>query len=119
MPDASLHPAQQRGVPLPAQLIVQYVGFQDARGRREYLLLAQLGERVRQYTMSIALEAFAQRRLLLQDGPDICYQMLVRALVDGGLVGTSRLSVSDEDLACYRDAHTTPARGLHGRRATC
>jgi hypothetical protein len=107
-----------KGRLLPAQLVVQYVGFQDAAGRREYVLLAQLGEKVRKYTVSIAREAFAKRRALLQDGPDICYQKLVRALIDSEMVGAGRLAVTDADLTLYRDAHTPPLGRPHPRASS-
>lgn len=112
---AGASPASQQKS-LSAQLVVQYVGFHDAPGRREYVLLAQIGDRVRQYTLSIALEAFAERRALLQDGPDVCYQKLTRELVVAGLDGASRLPVSDADLLHYRDTHAPPARRPHPRR---
>lgn len=102
-------PSSNRGTPLPASLVVQYVGFQAAPGRREYLLLVQEGDNVRTYTVSIPLEAFSRRRALLQDGPDISYQRLVRALADSEPIAAGRLAVTNADLTSYRDAHVRVA----------
>jgi hypothetical protein len=105
-----------RGTPLPGAVVVQYVRFQDVPGRREFVLLVQAGDNVREYTVSIPLASFTKRRALLQDGPDICYQKLVRELTGTDLVGTARLTVTDDDLERYRDSHLPPARRPHPRR---
>ncbi|HET9314262.1 MAG TPA: hypothetical protein VFQ51_01690 [Vicinamibacteria bacterium] len=101
-------PSQDRGAPIPLPLVVQYMGFQAAPGRREYLLVAQAGDTVRTYTVSIPLEAFAHRHALLQDGPDICYQRLLRAFADHEPIVAGRLVVTNADLRGYRDAHARP-----------
>jgi hypothetical protein len=93
-----------------ARLVVQYVGFQDAPGRREYVLMAQFGETIRKYTVWITREAFAKRQALLQDGPDICYQKLLRELVGTELQGSDGIAVTEDDLATYRETHSPPAR---------
>ena len=90
-------------------LLLQYVGFEDTPSRREYVLLARLGEETRQYTVWIELAAFARRKALRQDGPDICYQKLRRELASS-LAGTARIGVTEADLTSYRDAHTPKAR---------
>ncbi|HEY7410898.1 MAG TPA: hypothetical protein VII13_09165 [Vicinamibacteria bacterium] len=104
------------GKDLPARLLVQYVGFHDAPGRREYLLLAQFGEKVRRYTVWIAHAAFVKRQALLQDGPDICYRKLMGVLVGSELVGEARVPVTDADLARYREAQAPPMGRPHSRR---
>ena len=109
-------PSAHNGSAVTARLLVQYVGFQDAPDRREYVLLAQFGETVRQYTVWIARDAFDKRRALLQDGPDICYQKLMRALGDESVATTGRLAVTDADLTRYREAHAPPARRPPGTR---
>jgi len=89
---------------------LEYLGFHNESDRREYLLRARFGEDVREYTVWIALAAFAARRALLQDGPDICFQKLSRELAVVELRGAARLAVTDDDLASYRSAHAVPAR---------
>src|SRR5215470_15755990 len=86
-------------------LQIQYVGFEDTPARREYLLLARLGEEIRQYTVWIEQAAFARRQALRQDGPDICFQKLRRELAES-LTGTDCIGVTEGDLADYREAHT-------------
>ena len=93
-----------------ARLLVQYVGFSNSSGRREYRLVAQVGGEVLNFVMSIALDAFDGKRAQLQDGPDICYQKLVRALAGGEDIRTGPLAVTDADLASYRANHTPAPR---------
>lgn len=95
---------------LSTQLLLQYVGFQDTPVRREYVLLAQIGDKSRRYTVWIEQAAFANRKALLQDGPDICFQKLQRELPESELAGTACIGVTEGDLARYRDAHTLPRR---------
>jgi hypothetical protein len=92
-----------------AQLLLQYVGFEDTPSRREYVLLARLGAETRQFTVWIDLAAFAGRKALRQDGPDICYQKLRRELA-ASLAGTACIGVTEADLASYKEAHTPKAR---------
>jgi hypothetical protein len=114
MPAPPRRPAV-RSTPPSAQVVLQYVGFQDTASHREYVLIAQMGDAVREYTVSIGREAFVMRKALLQDGPDICYRKLMHELsLDGA--GTARLRVSDDDLARYRESHAPPARRPHPRR---
>jgi hypothetical protein len=94
----------------PVRVAIQYQGFLDAGGRREYALEAQRGDRRRRYIVWIDQAAFAERRALLQDGPDICYQKLLRELDTSQLEGDACLGVTDDDLTAYRDAHARPAR---------
>lgn len=96
--------------PLSGALVVQYLGFQDAPGRREYAIGVRRGDRSHRYTLWIERAAFAERRALLQDGPDICYQKLLRALADPELLDAEPIGVTEGDLASYRETHTRPAR---------
>lgn len=89
---------------------VEYVGFRNTLNRREYLLRAHSGPETRDFTVGIALAAFAAGRVRLQDGPEICYLKLQReiaAAVEGPAEGD--YTVSDQELAGYRESHT-PAR---------
>jgi len=59
-----------------AGLIVQYLGFQAKLLAREYSFqVRELGAE-REFTLSIANEAFLSHRARYQDGPDICAQRL-------------------------------------------
>ena len=103
--------AEPKAKPAPStRIAIQYRGFQDVAGRRQYALHAQWGDRTGQYTVWIDLAAFARREALLQDGPDICYQKLLREL--GGSVppGSDSIEVTEGDLAAYRKTHAAPVR---------
>lgn len=89
---------------------IEYKGFHDADGRREYLLDARRGDLARRYTVWIDLQAFSRREARLQDGPDISYQKLVRELAGTQMDGVDRIAVTEGDLAAYRDRHAPPVR---------
>ena len=89
---------------------IRYLGFQDVPGRREYVLDAQRGDQTGRYTLWIDLSAFSRRLALLQDGPEICYQKLVRELCDAEPEGSHGMAVTESDMASYKEAHTRPVR---------
>ena len=107
-------PQAARAAPAPTRgkihVTLEYLGFRNARVRREYILRVQSGEHTRDYTVWIAHSAFAERQALFQDGPDICYQKLQRALAESELPGAACMGVTESDLASYREAHAPPAR---------
>jgi hypothetical protein len=91
-------------------IAIQYVGFRDVKGRREYELHAQRGDQTRRYTVWIELAAFSRGQVLLQDGPDVCYQKLVHALACSDSQASDSIQVTEQDLAVHRAAHTPPVR---------
>ena len=93
---------------------VEYVGFRTSPKRREYLLRSHFGTEVHEYTVGIALTAFAAGRVRLQDGPEICYLRLLRELESATPSSGDDLTITDAELADYVTAHTTPARGRGG-----
>ena len=90
--------------------IIQYLGFGTANGRREYVLDVRRNEETRRYKVSIDLAAFSRGQALLQDGPDISYQKLVRELADPERHATPGIEVTEADLLAYRESHAPPAR---------
>ena len=92
------------------RIAIRYLGFHDIQDRREYGLEARRGAEARGYTLWIELAAFSRRQALLQDGPDICYQKLLRELAGSELQGSDRIAVTEGDLAAYRESHARPAR---------
>jgi len=90
--------------------VIQYQGFGNVNGRREYVLDVQRGEETRRYTVWIELAAFSRGQALLQDGPDICYQKLVRELTTPERRSSDGIEVTADDLAAYRASHAPPAR---------
>ena len=62
---------------------------------------------VADFTLAIANQAFLERRVRYQDGPDLCFLKLQRELAENvGTVPSSYLSVSDAEIEAYRTAHT-------------
>jgi hypothetical protein len=94
----------------PNPVTIRYLGFHDAPGRREYVLDAQRGDQTARYTLWIDRSAFSSRLALLQDGPEICYQKLLRELSGAEPQGSHGMAVTEKDLASYREAHTRPVR---------
>jgi hypothetical protein len=103
-------PSARTRVPPAIHLALEYIGFRNGRGRREYLLRAQWGPEARDYTVWIDYAAFADRQALLQDGPDICYQKLRRELADSEVSGLPCVGVTESDLTLYRESHASPMR---------
>ena len=102
-------PARPRA-PAALHVVLEYLGFRNTRGRREYLMRVQSGSEARNYTVWIAHTAFAMHKALLQDGPDISFQKLQRELAEFALGGAACVGVTDGDLADYREAHAPPTR---------
>jgi len=84
---------------------VAYAGFQDVGGHREFRYRVQGPEGTTEQTVRVAIDAFAGR-VRLQDGPDVCYQMLLRALATPEVAVPETITVDDADLARYAEAHT-------------
>jgi hypothetical protein len=86
---------------------VEYVGFAVKETAREYML------RVRHptgasddFTLAISNQAFLDRRVRYQDGPDLCFLKLQRELAATvGTLPASYLSVSDAEIEAYRTSH--------------
>jgi hypothetical protein len=85
---------------------IEYVGFTSTDRWREYRLRVQEGaDPIQDFVVAIANEAFATRQARYQDAPDICYQVLLKAL-EASPVPTRRLTLSPEDLLHYTVAHS-------------
>jgi hypothetical protein len=84
---------------------VEYVGFITGTKAREYTLRVRRGDESMEVVLAIPNQAFLDHRVRFQDGPEICFLKLQKALVagDGPLPG--RLSIDDSELEEYRTAH--------------
>jgi len=96
--------------PPPHEVRLEYRGFRNTELRREFLVRARLGSAERDYVVAIPQAAFADRRVSLQDGPDVCFQRLRRELSSGALEELDRLDISDDELASYRASQKTVTR---------
>lgn len=90
---------------------VEYVDFSTKGGAREYRLRVRRGPDELEYTVRVPNDAFLSHRLRYQDGPEVCFLKLQRALAEGdGALPASPLSVTDAEIEEYRVAHAPKAR---------
>ena len=101
-------------------VVVQFVRFEAKAFVREYFFTVREAScEPRQFTLTIANEAFVSHRARYQDAPDICSLKLRRELViDPSQPSKTCFSISDAELDEYRNAHThKPLRKLFPRKA--
>jgi hypothetical protein len=89
---------------------VEYLDYQSLPDYREYRLAVRAPEGSAEFRFRIPIAAFAARRMLLQDGPDVCYQKLLRTLAAGETPSPDVITIDDGELASYREAHTPAPR---------
>ena len=98
--------------PLPPQpssgrfVRIEYLDFQNVAEHREFRLRAYLPDGSAEFRFRIAVAAFDAGRVRLQDGPDVCYQKVLRAVAAGETPSPDVISIDDLELASYRAAHT-------------
>lgn len=91
---------------------VGYVGFEAKNKVREYkFVFRATGLEPREFSLTIANEAFLAHRVRYQDAPDICTRRLLRELAEtSNLPAKTHYAITDEDLEEYRAAHTPKSR---------
>lgn len=89
---------------------IEYLDHRTEGGWREYRLAVHTPAGPSEVRFRIAAAAFAASRVLLQDGPSVCYQHLA-LLATGDAPIPAAVTVGEADLAAYREAHTPPPRG--------
>jgi len=105
-----------------AILHVEYVGFQNNETSRDYLLCVRHKDgQCDEFVVAIPQQAFISRRARYQDGAEICFMKLSRALAlwtdePGGERPAARQDVTEADLIAYRDAHAPKARVTRPRQ---
>lgn len=89
------------------QFIVQYVGFTAGALARDYSFVVRDESRQsREYTVTIANEAFVSHRVRYQDGPNICSLRLHRELAAAGDNPIeAQFCVTDSELTDYQNDH--------------
>jgi hypothetical protein len=90
---------------------IQYLGFKSDADAREYRYVVVAAEGQCEFRFRIMHSAFAGSKVLIQDGPDLCYQQLLRELATGDNMQDTTRTVHASDLRAYKDAHTPVARG--------
>lgn len=93
-------------------IFLQYLGFETKGTLREYAFsLRGLGGASSNYFVTIPNEAFSAHRARYQDAPAICSIRLHRELAtQEDRPASSTFSVTDAELADYKDAHTPKVR---------
>ncbi len=93
--------------PSPGHAVrVEYLDFQEVDNHREYRFRVYGPDGSSEFRMRIANAAFDARRVRMQDGPDVCYQKLLRAIAGGMTAHPDVITIEDVDLYSYRDEHT-------------
>ncbi len=107
MSDQPLLPAPVPSPPAPRRSVrVEYLDFQNLAEHREFRLRVYGPDGSTESRFRIPIAAFGAGRVRLQDGPEVCYQKLLRALAAGEAAGPDVITIDDADLASYREAHT-------------
>lgn len=84
----------------------EYVDFQDVAEHREFRLRVYGPDGSTEVRFAIAIAAFGAERVSLQDGPDVCYQKLLRVIAAGETASADVTTIDGVELASYREAHT-------------
>jgi hypothetical protein len=101
-----VHPPAIAGRPVR----IEYLGFQNLESHRDFRLRVHLPDGPAEVHVRIPLAAFGDGRVRLQDGPDVCYQKLLRAAAAGEPLGPDAITIDDAELVGYREAHTPVPR---------
>ena len=93
-------------------VVLQYVGFESKGAVREYAFtLRGIDGASSEYFVTIAHDAFVAHRVRYQDAPDICSLRLHREFATRtDHPPSTRFSVTDAELADYKDAHTPKSK---------
>jgi hypothetical protein len=89
---------------------VEYLDFQDVHEHREYRFAVNGPYGSSELRVRIPNTAFDAHRVLRQDGPDLCYQRLLREIAAGVTKHADVSTIDDVDLVKYRDDHTVVAK---------
>ena len=87
-------------------LRVEYLDYRDVEEHREFRFRVYGADGSSEFRMRVANASFAARQVRRQDGPDLCYQKLLRAIAAGAPPDCDVITIDDADLFSYRDEHT-------------
>ncbi len=99
--------------------MVQFVGFEVKALVREYTFtVRESSTDPREFTLTIANQAFNEHRVRYQDAPDVCSAKLRRELsACANHPLSSHFRITDAELEDYRSAHAPrSARNSFGRK---
>jgi hypothetical protein len=93
--------------PSPAPVVrVEYVDFRDVEPNREFRFRVRGLDGPTDLCLRVPIAAFVPGRIRLQDGPDVCYQIVLRMVAAGEAAGGETITIDEADLARYAEAHT-------------
>ncbi len=87
-------------------LRVEYLDFETVALGREFRFRVFGSEGSNEFRFRIATSAFDAGGVSMQDGPDVCYQKLLRAVAAGEAASPDVITVDEADLTSYRETHT-------------
>jgi hypothetical protein len=89
------------------EIMVQFVGFESKPRVREFkFTVRELSVEPREFTLTIANEAFDTRRVRYQDAPDVCSLKLRQELAaNANHPPNTHYRITDADLEIYRSTH--------------
>lgn len=96
------------------EILMQFMGFHSNATVREYMFLVwEPSTESREFTVTIAQEAFAAHRVSFQDGPDVCSLRLRRELATSkNYPSQSLFHITDAELEEYRSSHSPRKRSV-------
>src|SRR5271169_4206055 len=106
MPDQPLPLAAPSPLPAERFVRIEYLDFRTLDDHREFRLRVCGPDGSTEFRYRIAMTAFGPGRLRLQDGPDVCYQKLLRAVAAGETTSEAVITIDDLEVASYRETHT-------------
>ena len=94
--------------------IVQYIGFHSSALGRDYAFsVREPGAEPREYTLTIANEAFASHRARYQDAAEICSLRLHQELaISTNAPDTTHFGITDTEIADYDARRAKPRNYL-------
>ncbi|HUJ81613.1 MAG TPA: hypothetical protein VLW83_07000 [Candidatus Acidoferrales bacterium] len=102
------------------EIIVQFIGFEAKARVREYTFtVREPATEPREFTLTIANEAFDDRRVRYQDAPDVCSLKLRHELATfANRPPSTHYRITDAELEDYRSNHAPrTTRSPFGRKA--
>ncbi len=89
------------------EILVQFVRFEAKTMVREYtFMVREASADAREFTLTIANQAFNERRVRYQDAPDVCSLRLRHELAaNANHPASSHFFITDADLDEYRSSH--------------
>jgi hypothetical protein len=90
-------------------ILMQYTGFESKNQGREYGFQVRFAaEDVRDFKVTITVEAFDSRLVRFQDAPDVCALRLKRELTANmSCPSNTHFLITDNDLDEYRMSHSS------------